>query len=311
MKSKIKTIIVTGAAGLIGSALTRKLLTKNIDVIGYDNFSSGGWEGNGNNLIWEKTDISSPSLEDSLNRYDADVIVHCAAHPGGKSLNEPTLDVEVNLLGSMRLFEWCARSKIPVIYLSSSVVYADQPPGPILENTIVKPGTVYGVSKVACENFLKILGYGYGLEWTALRLFATYGAGHKPSKTQGIVNIMLTQLLEGDHIIVKGSLQRSRDMLYVDDAVDAIIKSIFSNKARGEIINAGTGDPVTIDFLIRCLCDVLGKNYNDLIIQEEEGTIGDPFYNSADCTKAKEILGFAPKYSLTQGLEKLVKKRLG
>ena len=286
-------------------------MTKNINVIGYDNFSSGEWEGNGNNLIWEKTDISNPALENSLNHYNADAIVHCAAHPGGKSLNEPALDVEVNLLGSMRLFEWCARSKIPVIYLSSSVVYADQPPGPISENTEVKPGTVYGVCKVACENFLKILGYGYGLEWTVLRLFATYGSGHKPSKTQGIVNIMLTQLLEGDQIIVKGSLQRSRDMLYVDDAADVIIKSIFSNKARGEIINGGTGDSVTIDFLIRSLCKVLGKNYNELNIQEEEGTIGDPFYNSADCTKAKKILGFTPKYSLIEGLERLVKKRLG
>ena len=93
------------------------------------------------------------------------------------------------------------------------------------------------------------------------------------SKSQGIVNIMLTQLLEGDKIIVKGSLKRSRDMVYVDDAANAIIKSIFSNEARGKIINVGTGDPVTIDLLIRSLCKVLGRNYNDLNIKEEEGTI--------------------------------------
>ena len=262
-------------------------------------------------MIWENTDISSSTLENSLNDFNPDLIVHCAAHPGGMSLNEPTLDVKVNLLGSMRLFEWCARNSTPVIYISSSVVYADQPPGPIPENALAEPGTVYGVCKVACENFLKILGSGYGLEWTVLRLFATYGAGHKPSKSQGIVNIMLTQLLEGDKIIVKGSLKRSRDMVYVDDAANAIIKSIFSNEARGKIINVGTGDPVTIDLLIRSLCKVLGRNYNDLNIKEEEGTIGDPFHNSSDCSKAKKILQFTPRYSLLQGLEKLVKKRLG
>ena len=82
-------------------------------------------------------------------------------------------------------------------------------------------------------------------------------------------------------------------------------------KKNCEIINASTGDTVTIDFLIRNLCKVLGKNINELKMKEEEGTIGDPFYNSADCTKAKKILGFTPKYSLVKGLEMLVKKRLG
>lgn len=311
MKNKIKTVIVTGSAGLIGSAVTRGLLNRNINVIGIDNFSSGEWKCTHKNLIWEEIDINCISIERRLNQFKVDIVVHCAAHPGGKSLAEPSLNVEINALGSMRLFEWCARYEVPVIFLSSSVVYADQPLGPISENVIVNPGTVYGVCKVACEKFLKILGDGYGLPWTVLRLFATYGAGHKPSKSQGIVNIMLTQLIEGNHIKVKGSLQRSRDMLYVDDAAEAIIKAIFTQEARGEIINAGTEDPVTIEFLIQNLCKVLGKNFNELHIQEEEGTIGDPFYNSADCTKATKILGFTPKYDLLKGLGILAKKRLG
>jgi len=306
----MNTVLVTGAAGLIGSALVTKLLDKNIKTIACDNFTIGEWKINHDKLIWEADDINSSNFISRLDQYNIDCVVHCAAHPGGKSLNEPSLNVEVNLLGSMRLFEWCANNNTPVIYISSSVIYSDQPNVPISENAKVDPGTIYGVCKISCENFLKILGEGYSLPWTIIRLFATYGPGHKPSKSQGIVNIMLTQLLEGNKIIVKGSMQRSRDMLFVDDAADAILQAVFSEKSRGEIINVGTGDPITIESLIRTLCKILGKKYDELIIQEEEGTIGDPFYNSADCSKAENFLGFNAKYDLEAGLNLLVKKRI-
>lgn len=103
----------------------------------------------------------------------------------------------------MRVFDWCARAKKPVIYLSSSAVNRDQTTGPIKESAELKPGTIYAACKVACESFLRILEEGYGLQWTVLRLFPTYGAGHKPGTHQGIVNIMLIQLLAGNRVVVR------------------------------------------------------------------------------------------------------------
>jgi UDP-glucose 4-epimerase len=303
-------ICVTGAAGLIGSKLVNKWVKNAGAVIACDNFRYGDNFIDDANVVWIKDDITRDSFYEELNKYKIEYVVHCAAHPGGRSLLEPAENVRVNAWGSMRLFEWCARTKVPLVYLSSSVVYGEQPRGEINESVSLKPGTIYGVCKVACEEFLNILGQGYGLKWTVLRLFATYGAGHKPGTFQGIANIMLTQLMVGNKLIVKGSLQRERDMLYVDDAVEAINATILSDEARGEIMNIGTGVTVTIKNLITELAEILGRDVNLLQIVEEAGTTGDPYYNVADINKAVRILKYEPKVSWKQGLKILVQERL-
>lgn len=307
--SSVRSVLVTGAAGLIGSAVVRLLLSKNVKVVACDDFSIGEWRGDNDHLTWEQLSVTSPLLAERLGAYKFDAVVHCAAHPGGRSLIEPALDVEVNALGSMRLFEWCAKSRTPVIYTSSTIVYGEQPPRPIPESTSLNPGTIYGVCKVACENFLRILGEGCGLKWTVLRLFATYGAGHRPSDHQGIVNIMLTQLLEGNRVIVKGPLVRVRDLIYVEDAAYAIYKSIFTPRAYGQIINVGTGIPITIHGLIETLSRSLGREMRDIEIIEKPGTLGDPFYSVADCSKARDILDFVPQYDLAKGLSEVISQR--
>ena len=301
------TILVTGAAGLIGLAVVKKLLSMGKKVIACDNSTITEWKEESSNLMWINADISSPNFIEQLKDYSIGAVVHCAAHPGGKSLKEPAIDVKVNAYGSMVLFEWCARNKVYVVYLSSSVVYGNQPQGRISETALVQPGTIYGICKVACENFLKILGEGYGLEWTVLRLFATYGAGHKPSTFQGIVNIMLTQLLTGNQVVVKGPLRRQRDLLYVDDAAEVIVSCLSEPSVKSQILNVGTGIPTNIEDLIKMLCKALGRKFSELIVIEQEGIVGDPLYNVADCQKINQILNFQPQYSLERGLKEIVK----
>jgi len=307
----MQTVLVTGAAGLVGSALTRFLLGRDVRVVGCDDFTIGQWEGLSDKLVWEKVDITSPVFLERIDRYDLDAVIHCAAHPGGRSLHEPGKDVEVNALGSMRIFEECARRRIPVVFTSSSVIYGEQPARPIAESAPLHPGTIYGVCKVACENFLRILGEGYGLKWIVLRLFPTYGAGHTPGMSQGIVNIMLTQLLRGDRVIVKGSLRRERDLLYVEDAARVIGKAISVPEAFGHVINVGTGISTTVQVLVETICACLGKRMDNIEVIEEPGTVGDPFYCVADCSKAREILGFVPSYDLKRGLSEMIRERQG
>lgn len=302
-----KVVFVTGAAGLIGSAVVRRLLSQNIDVVACDVAGNNSkYDQNFRRLKWLKESVTSDSLYENLNSCNIDLVVHCAAHPGGNSLAEPARDVEVNALGSMRLFEWCARNGKPVVYLSSSVVYGNNQIGLIPETSVVNPGTIYGVCKAACESFLGMLESGYGLKWTVLRLFATYGAGHKPNLFQGIVNIMLTQLKTGNRVLVKGSLKRERDLIYVEDAVTAIMLSISNTESRGHIINIGTGVSTTIRDLIETLCRVLNRDMTQIEIVEEEGTVGDPFSNVADCSKARRLLGFEASYTLFNGLNSLI-----
>ncbi len=297
-------IIVTGAAGLIGGQVSRKLLSLGKKVIAVDLKADSSLT----DVEWITGDITNSEIITQLKSSDAQALIHCAAHPGGKSLQEPSENVRINAYGSMRLFEMAALAKMTVIFLSSSIVYGETSARPIVETDPVKPMTVYGACKIACENFLKILGEGYGLQWTVLRLFATYGPGHKPNPYQGIVNVMLTQLLQGNHIVVKGSLGRVRDLIYIDDTADAIVASLFAENARGLTMNVGTGAEITIATMIEELIAVMAKDRKTITIEEQAGTVGDPIYNIADITLLKEMTGFTPQYDLTSGLQQYLQK---
>lgn len=297
---------MTGAAGLIGGAVVDRLLDDGVPVIGMDVLARAGARPG---LAWLQADIAHPEAVGLLDRIGARAVVHCAAHPGGRSNEEPTADVRANALGSMQVFEWCARNGAAVVYTSSSAVYGDQPQGPIREDATLRPGTVYAVCKMACERWLAILGERFGLRWTVLRLFATYGAGHRPSAFQGIVNVLMTQMLEGRRVVVRGSLLRERDLLYVTDAADAIVRALRADAARGAVMNVGTGRAVTIAELIDALRSVLGRGREDVDVVEEAGTVGDPMYSVADIALARRLLGFAPRRSLADGLAAFVAGR--
>ena len=307
----ISNVLVTGAAGLIGSAVSNLLIRDGLSVVGCDDFSIGTWRPDDKRIKWKDVDVSSPLFPEEMDGCGIDAVVHCAAHPGGRSLAEPSEDVRVNCLGSMRVFEWCARRGLPVIYLSSSIIYGEQPSMPIPETATLKPGTVYGICKIACENYLKILEQGFGLKWTVLRFFSTYGAGHTPSETQGIVNVMITQLLKGNRITVKGSLKRMRDMIYVEDAANAIAACLRNENTRGLVMNAGTGVAVGVGEMIYTLNELLGRRREEIEIVEDAPTVGDPLYNVADISLLKSKTGFQPAFDLRKGLGILVRKRSG
>lgn len=310
MTTRRPAVLVTGAAGLIGSEVVRHLRRLGHSVVACDDLSLGTARFEGDGIVWEECDVSEPGLSERLSRHRVDAVIHCAAHPGGRSLEEPSTDVRINALGSMQVFEWCARKRILVVYLSSSAVYGEQSASPIPETAVLRPATVYAVCKVACENYLGVLAAGYGLPWTALRLFATYGAGHRPNTYQGIVNVMLTQLLAGNALVVKGSLERVRDLLHVEDAAKAIVACLVNEQTRGQILNVGTGAGVTIHGLIAMLCEALGRRPGEVSITESAPTVGDPFYSVADTSRLRALTGFAPDHSLQASLSSLVQARL-
>ena len=302
-------VLVTGAAGLIGSKVIQFLLDKvQIDIIALDNLSIGRNVYQDKKLTWINIDITSSEFPNVLNKFPITNVIHCAAHPGGRSVKEPVLDVQVNAYGSIKLFKYCADKDIPVIYLSSSAVYGNQPKDPIKETAIVDPGTIYGVCKITNEMNLKILSDAYSLNWTVLRLFATYGSGHNPSTSQGIVNIMLTQLFKGNEVLVKGSLDRIKDMIYVDDVANTIIHFINLEAAYGKIINVGTGVGVSIQDLIKKICAHLKKDFNKIKIIEDNPTTGESMYNVADITLLKEF-GVTPSISVDEGLKLFINSR--
>jgi len=301
-------IAVTGAAGLIGSTIARRLDDLGCRVIAFDCPGAKDYVPNSQIPI-NKLDICDETLHKILTVEKVEVIVHAAAHPGGKSFKEPVEDVRVNALGSMQIIDWSAKNNCRLIYLSSSVVYGNHKSDKLSEELQLSPGTIYGAAKVACENWIKIIGAGYPeFNWTILRVFATYGAGHKSSLDQGIVNIMLTQILNGDEVVVKGSLSRVRDLIYVEDLVSAIIKILESDHAKRKIINIGTGHGVSIRDLIFKISKLLNKSVENINIIEHSGTLGDPDNNVADTSYLCKITNFQPKFTIDEGLEDLISK---
>jgi UDP-glucose 4-epimerase len=287
----------------------RRLVAGGHRVVACDDFSIGTWRDAPDGVVWEELDVGAADAAARLDRHRPDVVLHAAAHPGGRSLAEPSADVRVNAFGAMQVFEWCAKRGIPVVYLSSSAVYGEQPPAPIRESAPLHPGTVYAVCKVACEEFLPTLGAEYGLPWTVLRLFATYGAGHRPGTSQGIVNVMLTQLMAGNRLVVRGSLDRIRDLVYVDDTAGAIAACLFDDEVRGRVFNVGTGRAIRVRELVTMLCDRLGRRESELEVVEEPPTPGDPLYNVADIDALRAVTGFSASVPIEEGLARLVGAR--
>jgi len=306
----ISTVLVTGAAGGIGWVVTRLLRERGIRVVAWDDLTTGMKRNEDPGVTWEYIDVADPSVPQRLSAQSINAVVHCAARLADRSMQEPSADVRTNALGSIQVFEWCARAQVErVVYLSSSAVYGDPPAEPIKESAPLRPGTIYAACKVACEAFLRILEKGYGLRWTVLRLFPTYGPTHRPSKTQGILNVMLTQLEAGNEVIVKGSLERVRDLVYVEDTARAIVDSLFAESARGRIFNVGSGQANTVREMIYFIAEALGRSPDQLRIKELEGTPGDPDYNVADISALRSAIGYKPVFDLRTGIQRLVGSR--
>ncbi len=305
------SVLVTGAAGGIGWVVTNMLLDRGCKVVAADDYATGLEREEKKGITWIRLDVAEPSLSERLSAYPIDAVIHLAARLADRSMQEPAADVRTNAFGSMQVFEWVARKGVKrIIYTSSSAVYGSPASAdPIKETAPLSPDTIYAACKVACENFLRILQKGYGLQWTALRLFPTYGPTHKLSKTQGILNVMMTQLLDGNEVIVKGSLDRVRDLVYVDDTASAIVGSLFSESTIGRVFNVGKGWGTTVREMIYSITRALGRNPEELIIKELPGTPGDPMYNVADVSALNQAIGFKAKVDLPEGIARMVAMR--
>ena len=282
--------MITGSEGLVGSSIINEIPKKKYKIFKIDN------------KISNLHSIEKKSFVKVLDKVNPDIVVHCAAHPGGLSMKEPIKNINVNLLGSFRIIEWCSKNNSKLIFLSSSAVYGDQKIKKLKENSNLSPGTVYGINKVACESYIKELSKYKKFKWLIIRLFATYGANHKPNVYQGIINVVLTQLSLKRNLIIKGSLLRERDLIHSKDAGKIIIKLINKN-INNKIINVGTGKSTQINKIIKICMKFLHTNNRKVIV--ENSTPGDPMYAVANISLLKNILIIIILHKLKKVLKKL------
>ena len=305
MSFEEKRIVVTGAAGFIGSNLTDKLLELGAEVIGIDNLFNGRLinldEAKKNkNFEFHKADVRDLNFLIDIFK-DIDMVYHEAAFtsvPQSVKMPESCNDVNVNgIMNILNAVRKCDVEKL--IFASSSAVYGDTPTLPKQEDMKRIPISPYGVSKLACEAYMQAFNHVYGTNTIALRYFNVFGPRQRDSTYSGVIAIWLGRILRGENPIIYGDGTNSRDFTFVQDVVNANILAGESN-ASGEAINVGAGSPISLTNLAKLILKLTNKN--NLDIDYADPRPGDILHSYADISKAKELLNFEPKYDQEAGL---------
>lgn len=311
-------IIVTGAAGFIGSHLCERLLkdTSN-EVIGIDMLLFSGtprWirERNLQNLInyprfsFIESDLYQMNWDSVL--HGVDIIYHLAGVPGVRSSwgDDFTSYVNHNILATQKLLESC--SKYPIkkfIYTSTSSVYGEKT-GKVPETAWTAPLSPYGVTKLSGEHLCRVFHQNDGLPVTILRLFTVYGPRQRPDMA---FHLFIKHILHHEPIEIYGNGQQTRDFTYIDDCVEGITAVAYANDVAGETINIGGKERASI---MTCL-SILEEGLQQRAIITFTGTIyGEPTHTWADISKAQTLLHYEPVVTLKRGLLKEIEdmKRL-
>ena len=290
-----KNILVTGGCGFIGRNLVNKLKD-----LGY-------------NVIICDFNAKSPDYNFDISNYenfqeiteDIDLIYHIAGQSYGyKSLVEPELDLDWNAKGTLNVCRFAKERKVKkIIYTSTMAVYGE---GDWLKETDeLNPLSNYAISKLYGETCIKQFSQ-FGIDYTIFRVFNTYGPGQNLTNgRQGVAAVFVQQVINGNKVDVTGSLQRYRDLTYIDDNINALLLGMDGRTSK-EIYNICSKMKVTIEYLIDKFIEYSGRNRNLFDVKNVGEHDGDQFGNTGDNTKLKS-LGWIPTVDIDEGLKRFYK----
>lgn len=301
----VRNILITGGAGFVGSYLCRELNGLGYKVTAIDDLSNGKPENVSKGVDFLKLDITSEETFKKLADYSFDSLIHCAAQSSNAiSFRDPKRDLLVNQLGTLNLLNYCREKNIKrFIFTSSMSIYGQPNQLPTKEIHTPHPDSFYAVHKLGSEHYIRIFSKQYGMNYTIFRLYTTYGFGQNfENLDQGLLSIYLSYIVNKKTLTVKGSKERTRDIIHVSDVVNAIKLSLENPKAYNKTYNLGTGNSIKIEKIIELLTAGMGYKKNEYPVQYEKGTEGDPFDTLADTDEARKGLGWEPKISAENGI---------
>ena len=299
----MKTYLVTGAAGFVGSKLSKKLLEKDNIVVTVDNLSTGFESAIPRGVIFYKGNVQDEIVIEKLEKYKFDCIFHIAGQSSGEiSYDDPIYDLQTNAQSTLLLLKLAQKTGCKkFIYASTMSVYGDNKEF-VCEEDVTEPKSFYGVGKLASEKYLKICSND--IVTTSLRLFNIYGPGQNmKNMRQGMVSIFLQQALTSNQIEVKGSLKRFRDFIYIDDVVSAFLSAENRKSKEKKIYNIGTGIKHTVSQLIETISSNFEEN---ILISQNSNTPGDQFGIYSNSNLAIKELNWKPNVLLKEGMEIMV-----
>jgi UDP-glucose 4-epimerase len=294
--------LITGGGGFLGYHLTHSLLERGYSVICLD-IQRPQWL---ENLPVEfvKGDFSATHLTtDILERCDVVYHMACTTLPQ-TSNNDPDFDVSSNVLGAVRMLEHAVKTGVKkFIFVSSGgTVYGVPSVLPIPETHPTNPTCSYGITKLTIEKYLRLYSSLHGLQTCSIRLANPFGEFQNVKSLQGAIAVFCYKVLTGEPIEIWGDGSVRRDFIYVSDVVDSFIKVLDCDKTGFEV-NIGSGKSSSINEILELIQSISGKK---LIKNYKAGRDFDIPVSMLDISLAKQELGWEPKVSLEQGLERTI-----
>lgn len=331
LKSSQKTWLITGVAGFIGSNLLDFLLLHNQKVIGLDNFSLG-YKKNLDEVRskHEKNKWKNfKFLEGNILNFETcqkvcknvDYVLHQAALGSvPRSIEDPLKSHDSNVNGFLNILLASRDADIKgFVYAASSSTYGDHPGLPKVEDIIGKPLSPYAVTKYINELYAEVFSTCYDFHTVGLRYFNVFGPRQDPTGAYAaVIPLWISSLISRSALYINGDGETTRDFCYVENVVQANILAAtlndisidnkdFKKLASHEVFNIACGDSTSLNNLFKCLVNTLSKmnvNVHDAKPVYQDYRDGDVRYSLADISKAKNLLGYYPRYSVEEGIEK-------
>ncbi len=299
-------ILVTGGAGFIASHVVDALVKEGHDVAVVDDLSMGKREQVHPSARFYRVDIRDRQALDEVFRTERPEVVnhHAAQADLRRSMSEPSFDASVNIVGSLNLLEFSLTHKVrKFINISSGgAVYGEPQRMPVDELHPIRPVSVYGVSKYAVEQYLRLFD-GFGLDYTILRYANVYGPRQNPAGEAGVVAIFSRQMLAGECPTIFGDGTKTRDYVYVDDIVAANLLAMTEKRASGRSYNVGLGREVSDRQIFELVRRAAGATVEPIAASKRPGEI-DRICLDASLVKAE--LGWDPTILLEEGISRTV-----
>lgn len=294
-------ILVTGAAGFIGSNIADKYIELGHNVIIIDNMSTGVKDFINPKAVFYEMDIRDSSLPDVFKNHKIDIINHHAAQIDlRKSVEDPKFDVDINVIGSINLLQNAVQFGIKKLIFASTggAIYGDHDYFPADENHPTRPYAPYGINKLTIEKYLFYYNHVYNLDYVILRYANIYGPRQNPFGESGVIAIFTEKMLNGTQPLINGDGEQTRDYVYIDDVVNANVLSLKSMKPS--FFNIGTCTETSVNYIFRKINEYGGTHY-----REKHGPPkkGEQRRCQLSYDKIKNELGWSPKVSIDEGLK--------
>ncbi len=297
--------MVTGGAGFLGSHLADRLVDEGAEVLAIDDLSSGRLENlaqarSTGNLHFHQLDIRADELPEAVTRFGPEVVFHLAAQASvARSMDAPAFDASVNVVGTVNVLAAAVEAGAERVVFSSTggALYGDKVKVPTGERAAKHPESPYGIAKKVVDEYFRFFRASYGLDYISLAFANLYGPRQDSSGEGGVVAIFARTMLERHQPVIFGDGKQTRDFVYVEDAVDALMRG--AERGGGRLLNIGTGVETSILDVYRLVAEATRYRGGPAMMAARPGDLR---RSALDAAAAGRHLGWSPFTPLPTGI---------